>query len=427
MMSARSYIVDDREKKTFLLDREVLVSDDILRQEMSHIFGRCWIYVGHDSELKKPGDFRSRKVAGRPVIFVRDQAGEVHCLFNTCRHRGAIVCTQRDGNARRFMCIYHGWTYGNDGKLIRVPGDDAYAESFDKSGFGLKRPARFEQYRGFWFMSLNPNVELLTDYLGRAKDYIDLVVDQSPSGQMEIIAGVQEYDVAANWKLMVENSVDDYHLPSTHSTWLNFMANSGVKIEPPKEAGLVLPTKGLAIELGNGHFTTDNVNFRGRPVAKWIPLYGEAARPEMDEIRRELVTRLGEERARRVADTNRNLVIFPNLVINDGSSVTVRTFYPEGAGKMHVTAWALGPVEESESARARRLDAFLTFYGPGGFATPDDVEALELVQQGLANWHEDRWSEMSRGMGKEGEQLNSDEHHLRIFWRRWNELMGTPA
>ena len=257
-----------------------------------------------------------------------------------------------------------------------------------------------------------------------AKDYIDLVIDQSPSGQMEIIAGVQEYDVAANWKLMVENSVDDYHLPSTHSTWLNFMANSGVKIEPPKEDGLVLPTKGLAVELGNGHFTTDNVNFRGRPVAKWIPLYGEAAKPEMDAIRAEIVQRLGAERAARVCDTNRNLVIFPNLVINDGSSVTVRTFYPEGAHKMHVTAWALGPVEESESARARRLDAFLTFYGPGGFATPDDVEALELVQQGLANWQDDRWSEMSRGMGKEGEQLNSDEHHLRIFWRRWNELMG---
>ena len=47
------------------------------------------------------------------------------------------------------------------------------------------------------------------------------------------------------------------------------------------------------------------------------------------------------------------------------------------------------------------------------------------MQQGLANWHEDRWSEMSRGMGKNGEQLNSDEHHLRIFWRRWNELMGS--
>jgi p-cumate 2,3-dioxygenase subunit alpha len=423
-MSVRSYIIDDRERKTFLLDREVLVSDDILRQEMSHVFGRCWIYVGHGSELKNPGDFRSRKVAGRPVIFSRDQKGVVHCLFNTCRHRGAIVCTQREGNARRFMCIYHGWIYGNDGTLARVPGDDAYVETFDPVEFGLKRPARFEDYRGFWFMCLDANVVPLEEYLGRAKDYIDLVIDQSPSGQMEIIAGVQEYDVAANWKLMVENSVDDYHLPSTHSTWLNFMANSGVNIQPPKEEGLVLPTKGLAIELGNGHFTTDNINFRGRPVAKWIPLYGEPAKAEIADIRRELVERLGAERATRVADTNRNLVIFPNLVINDGSSVTVRTFYPQGPDKMHVTAWALGPVEEGENARARRLDAFLTFYGPGGFATPDDVEALELVQQGLANWREDRWSEMSRGMGKNGEQLNSDEHHLRIFWRRWNELMG---
>jgi phenylpropionate dioxygenase-like ring-hydroxylating dioxygenase large terminal subunit len=362
------------------------------------------------------------------VIFCLDQQGKIHCLFNTCRHRGAIVCTQRDGNTRRFMCIYHGWIYNNDGSLARVPGDDAYSEGFDKSSFGLRRPARFEEYRGFWFMNLDEDAASLDQYLGRAKDYIDLVIDQSPSGQMEIIAGVQEYDVAANWKLMVENSVDDYHLPSTHSTWLNFMANSGVKLEPPpKESGQVLPTKGLAVELGNGHFTTDNINFRGRPVAKWIALYGEAAKPEMNAIRAELVQRLGPERAARVADTNRNLVIFPNLVINDGSSVTVRTFYPQGPDKMHVTAWALGPVEESESARARRLDAFLTFYGPGGFATPDDVEALELVQQGLANWADDRWSEMSRGMGKNGEQLNSDEHHLRIFWRRWNELMGAEA
>ncbi|MCC6890283.1 MAG: Rieske 2Fe-2S domain-containing protein [Hyphomicrobiales bacterium] len=425
-MSA-SYIIDDREKKTFMLDREVLVSEDILRREMKHIFGRCWIYVGHSSELTKPGDFVTRRVAGRPVIFVRDSKGAYHCLLNTCRHRGAIVCTEREGNARRFMCIYHGWMYNNDGTLARVPGDDAYAESFDRRNLGLRRPAHFESYRDFWFMNLDADAPSLSDYLAGAKDYIDLVTEQSPSGRMQVISGVQEYDVAANWKLMVENSVDDYHLPSTHSTWLNYMANSGVKIEPPKEEGLILPTKGLAIDLGNGHFTTDNVNFRGRPVCKWIPIYGEAAKPEMEAIRAELVTRLGPERARRVADTNRNLVIFPNLVINDGSSVTIRTFYPEGAHKMHVVAWALGTVEESESARARRLDAFLTFYGPGGFATPDDVEALELVQQGLANWEDDRWSEMSRGMGKDGEQLNSDEHHLRTFWRRYNDLMGARA
>jgi phenylpropionate dioxygenase-like ring-hydroxylating dioxygenase large terminal subunit len=427
MSNSRSFVVDDPQKGVFLLDREALVSDQVLRDEMRTIFAKCWIYVGHGSELKKPGDYQTRRVAGRPVIFVRDQAGQVHCHFNTCRHRGAIVCNERAGNARRFNCIYHGWIYGNDGALQRVPGEEAYTEAFDKSNYGLKGPARFESYRDFWFMNLDANAQPLIDYLGKATEYIDLVIDQSPSGQMEVLPGTQEYDVSANWKLMVENSVDDYHLPSTHSTWLNYMANSGVKVEPPKAKDQVLPTRGWAIELGNGHFTTDNVNFRGRPVAKWIPIYGEEAKAEIDDIRAELVQRLGEERATRVADTNRNLVIFPNLVINDGSSVTIRTFYPDGPNKMHVLAWALGPVEESEAARARRLDAFLTFYGPGGFATPDDVEALEMVQQGLANWEDDRWSEMSRGMGREGEQLNSDEHHLRIFWRKWNTLMTSAS
>jgi p-cumate 2,3-dioxygenase subunit alpha len=419
---ARSYIVDDPVKNRFLLDREALVSQDVLSGEMAKIFSKCWIYVGHASELKKPNDFVTRKVAGRPVIFLRDMKGEIRCHFNTCRHRGAIVCTERAGSRRSFRCLYHGWTYRNDGVLAGVPGSDAYRGEFDKAELGLRHPARFESYRDFWFLNLDPGAVPLRDYLGRATEYMDLVLDQSPSGKMEIVAGAQEYDVAANWKLMVENSVDDYHLPTTHSTWLNYMANSGVKIERPKE-GHVLPTHGIAVDLGNGHFTTDNINFRGRPVAAWIPIYGEEAKPEIAAIRTELVERLGETRAKRVADTNRNLVIFPNLVINDGSSVTVRTFFPEGVNKMHVTAWAMGPVEESESARARRLDAFLTFYGPGGFATPDDVEALELVQQGLANWQDDRWSEMSRGMGKEDEQLNSDEHHLRIFWRRWNQMM----
>lgn len=419
------FIIDDRAGKKFLLNREALVSSDILRDEIAKIFSKCWIYVGHSSEVKNPGDFVTRKVAGRPVIFCRDNDGNVQCLFNTCRHRGAIVCTAHKGNGRGFRCVYHGWAYLNDGKLAGVPGADAYAESFDKSALGLRKPARFEEYRGFWFLCLDKNVVPLSDYLGRATEYIDLVLDQSPSGNMEILTGVQEYDVAANWKLMVENSVDDYHIPTTHSTWLAYMANSGVNVHVPREEGLVLPTKGWAFDLGNGHFTTDNVNFRGRPVAKWIPIYGEEAKPEMDAIRSELVERLGPHRAARVADTNRNLVIFPNLVINDGSSVTVRTFFPSSASKMQVRAWAFGPVEESESARRRRLDAFLTFYGPGGFATPDDVEALELVQQGLANWEDDPWSEMSRGMGrKEGEeQLNSDEHHLRIFWRRWNQMM----
>jgi phenylpropionate dioxygenase-like ring-hydroxylating dioxygenase large terminal subunit len=206
------------------------------------------------------------------------------------------------------------------------------------------------------------------------------------------------------------------------------MRNSGVNIAPPKGSNLLLPTKGAGRDLGNGHLTTDNPNYRGRPVAKWISVYGEEAIADIDAIRKELNERLGETRAARVADTNRNLVIFPNLVINDGSSVTVRYFYPVSPDHMRVTAWALGPVEETEAQRARRLHAFLTFYGPGGFATPDDVAALEAAQQGFAAWREVPWSDISRGMTKApDDQLDTDEGHIRVFWRRWSQLVEARA
>jgi p-cumate 2,3-dioxygenase alpha subunit len=423
--NGRLLVRESREPLSFSVNREVFVSREILEREQRAVFDRCWIYVGHASELRSPGDFKTRSVAGRPVIFCRDRGGAIRCLINSCRHRGSIVCREREGNARQFYCMYHGWTYNTDGSLRNVPGEESYPPSFDKAEFGLVPAPRFEAYRDFYFANFDRDAVDLETYLAGAKPYIDLVVDQSPSGNMEIIAGVQEYDIKANWKLLVENSIDDYHLVATHATWLNYMRNSGVNMTPPK--GQLLRTKGLGRNLGNGHVTTDNPNYRGRPVAKWISVYGEDAKADIAAIRAELVARLGEVRAARVADTNRNLAIFPNLVINDGSSVTVRHFAPIAPDLMHVTAWALGPVEETEAQRARRLHAFLTFYGPGGFATPDDVAALENAQSGYAGFREVPWNDLSRGMGKNDEPANTDEEHLRVFWRRWNELMEAAA
>ncbi len=415
------FIIDEPERRRFQLNRSVLVDPEILEAEHDRIFDRCWIYVGHESEVGQPGDFRTRTVAGRPVVFARDSAGGVRAFLNSCRHRGTVVCREREGNTRRFTCLYHGWTYDIDGALRNVPGKDAYGEGFEQTAFALAEVPHLESYRGFWFAHFGREPGPLEGYLAGAREYIDLVAEQSSSGRLEIISGTQEYDIRANWKLLVENSFDDYHLHSTHSTYLEYMKDSGVSVGMGK--GLMMPTRGIGKALGNGHAVVDNINFRGRPIAAWIPLYGEDAKPEIGAIRAELVDRLGEERARRIADTNRNLVVFPNLVINDGSAVTVRTFWPVAADRMRVTAWAVGPAEEPEASRARRLDSFLTFYGPGGLATPDDVEALELVQDGLATWREIRWSEISRGMNKDGEQLNTDELHLRAFWRQWNAMM----
>jgi hypothetical protein len=114
-------------------------------------------------------------------------------------------------------------------------------------------------------------------------------------------------------------------------------------------------------------------------------------------------------------------LIFPNLIINDIMAITVRTFFPVAPDYIEINAWALAPTDESAENRALRLDNFLTFLGPGGFATPDDVEALESCQQGFTN-REVQWSDLSRGM-KRAQPAVDDELQMRAFWRQWYTLI----
>src|SRR5690349_3972691 len=386
-MSASRLVLNEPRELRFEINRAALVDPHIFHAEQERIFERCWLYVGHESEEHAPGDFRTRTICGRPILLCRDSENRLRVFLNTCRHRGTVVCREASGNAQRYTCFYHGWTYDRDGQLYAVPGQSAYPPSFDRAKLGLMEPPRVEHYRRFVFLKFDANAVPLQAYLSPATESIELVLDQSPSGCMEVIQGTHEYDIRANWKLLVENSFDDYHLITTHATWLDYLKSSGVEIKRP-EKGHVLPSHGLGRDLGGGHGTTDNVNFRGRPVAAWIPIYGDAAKPELERIRSEVTARLGAERAKRVCDTSRNLLIFPNLVLLDGSSVSIRSFQPTAPDRMRVRAWALGPVEETPLARKVRLDSFLTFYGPGGLATPDDIEALESVQQGLATYKE---------------------------------------
>ncbi len=105
-------------------------------------------------------------------------------------------------------------------------------------------------------------------------------------------------------------------------------------------------------------------------------------------------------------------------------AITVRTFYPVSPDYMEVNAWSLAPIEESAEDSALRNDNFLTFLGPGGFATPDDVEMLESCQRGFAN-REVAWSDISRGMKREHPAI-TDELQMRAFWRQWNRMMTEP-
>ena len=405
-MEIKDLVMDDRRRGIFRVHRSSMTSIDLFQREQEEIFDRCWIYLGHDSEVESPGDYRRRTVAGRPLFFARGKDGQVRVFLNSCPHRGALICRRDSGNAEVLQCFYHAWSFNTNGELIGVPGEDAYGPYFDRSELGLKEPPRVESYRGFYFVSFNPYVEDLVTYLADARDYLDLIVDQAEEG-MRVVAGSNKYTMKANWKLLVENSLDGYHLVPTHQTYPDYITSLGTD-----DGGEPMATRrpGSARALGNGHCVIETAARNGRPIAHWHPLFGEDAREPMARVRQRLVEKYGEERAYRMANTSRNLIIYPNLVINDIMAITVRYFEPLAPDNMDVTAWHLVPREESEAMLATRLDSFLTFLGPGGFATPDDVEALESCQAGFRAT-ETEWSDISRGMLRPAQ--SADELQMR--------------
>jgi p-cumate 2,3-dioxygenase alpha subunit len=410
-----NHIDDDERNGLFRVRRQAFLAPEVLAAERERILDRSWIYLGHESEVAEPGDFRMRELGLRRIVFVRGKDRVVRALLNSCTHRGAEVCRERSGNANSFQCFYHGWTFSNEGRLIGVPADEAYAPAFSREKLGLREAPRLESYRGFWFVSFDPEIVPLPEYLAGAAEYLDLVADQSELG-MEIVGGTQSYAINANWKLLVENSYDGYHAQITHARYLKYLAASGA-------VGLPSGAKwNRARDLGNGHACVEYTAPWGRPIAHWVPSFGEPAVREIAEIRAKLEARLGAERAHRIATTSRNLGIFPNLVINDIMAITVRTFHPLAPGRMNVEAWSLAPRGEAPDHRAHRLRNFLTFLGPGGFATPDDIEALESCQRGYATTG-DEWNDVSREVAS-GEPTTTGEHQIRTFWRHWQARLA---
>jgi p-cumate 2,3-dioxygenase alpha subunit len=410
--------IDDR-AGIFRVRRSSYVDPGVLAVEMEAIFSKCWLYVGHDSELGRPNDFLTRRIAGRPVIFLRDHEGAVRCFLNVCPHRGAQLCRLREGRARSFGCIYHGWTFENTGRVLSVTGSESYGPGFAAPHRNDLVPVpKLEQYRGFWFLNFDAAATGLADYLGEARDYIDLVVDQAEE-RMQITGGVQEYSIRANWKLLAENSTDILHIFTLHPTYLDLVATNSAGTLPRGK------TPGYSRSLGNGHAVVEREALHGRPIARWIPLWGDAAKVEIDQIYARLVARHGAERARRMATCSRNLLIFPNLVINDIMSITVRCFQPVSVDFMEVNVWSLSPAEEAGTpAMARRLTNFLEFLGPGGFATPDDIEALESCQRAFGAWREAPWNDLSKGFGSTESDI-MDELPQRAFWLAWRDRLLT--
>jgi p-cumate 2,3-dioxygenase alpha subunit len=414
----------DRERGRFLVHRSAYTNPEIFEEEKRRILKRSWVALGHESEVRNKGDFVVRTVIDRDLIFNRDVDGKVNAFFNSCRHRGAAICREPRGNRKRFVCPYHGWAYKSSGELFDQHAEFGYGERFNENGFyDLLKVPQIAQRAGFYFVNFDKDAIPLDEYLADAGPLLDAIADQSAVG-MEVVRGCHEYEIKANYKLICENSYDGYHLDITHSSFVDYMRTM-VRGIPVSQMNI----RGGAKSLGNGHACFELEIPTGRPVAQWLPVWGEEARVAIEAKKQELEARLGKDKAGRIAVTNRNMVIFPNSIINDQQTVLLRTVTPTAHNRMIIRAWSIGPVDEGPVLRRIRNEGALSFLGPGGFATPDDVEMLELCQRGFES-SDVEWNDISKGFSADENTLHGVDDHfdnelqMRAYWFRWDQLMS---
>jgi phenylpropionate dioxygenase-like ring-hydroxylating dioxygenase large terminal subunit len=199
------------------IDRRIYSDDEIFELEMERIFGRAWLFLCHESQIPNSGDFFQSVMGRDNVLVVRQKDGGVRAVLNTCPHRGNAVCRADEGNARSFLCTYHGWSFGIDGALKGVPGfKNFYSGELDKSEHGLPPVAQVTSYKGFVFGTHDATAPPLEEYLGATGRLgLDLLACK---GDMEIVPGIQKFVLDCNWKFAVDNLFDWYHPQLTHAS-----------------------------------------------------------------------------------------------------------------------------------------------------------------------------------------------------------------
>ena len=409
------------------LDYKRLVQDDrihaslytdarIFADELERIFHRGWVFVGHASEIPRPGDFVTRRMGTEPVILVRGGDGEVAVLVNRCMHRGTLVCPLERGHARTFACPYHGWTYDLDGTLLGAPYPGGYAD-FDKRRHGLARAPRVASYRGFVFASLGETGPTLAAHLGPATRLIDRSCDLAPAGEIELTAGWVRHRCAGNWKMLPENDSDGYHLGFVHRAMF-----TSIRSQYQRVVGEERSIKAVVRDWGRGHIEIDwSPGYQG--PFEW---FGGASGPAVADFVAALERRDGVERARqRIVEGPAHALIFPNLFLGETNIAIVEPLDVETCVHWHTPMFLKG-VPEFNGRLLRMAEAGM---GPASFLMPEDLTIAARNQLGLGA-RSVEWLLLSRGLNREtvdadGRTVShvTDETTNRGFWRHYRTVM----
>jgi choline monooxygenase len=180
-------------------------------REQERIFRRSWQYVGLTEQVAKPGDFFTARAGDVPIVVARDQQGMLRGYVNVCRHRGSQLVNAEQGNRTTLQCAYHAWTYDLDGSLRAAPGMRDEPE-FDKACYALV-PVQVEAWGPFIFANPDREAPPLTSVLGDLPAMVNATGLRLDAIHRKVR---RTYDIAANWKVVVDNYLECYHCPVAH-------------------------------------------------------------------------------------------------------------------------------------------------------------------------------------------------------------------
>ena len=420
------------------LDRSIFVDEHAYQQELERIFGRAWLFIGVAAQVPNPNDFFLTYMGEDPVILCRTAAGQLKAFLNMCRHRGNRIVRADDGNAKNFMCAYHGWTFSNEGRLVSVPGlQEAYYGELDVESLGLVEVAQLDTYAGLVFATWAPDAPSLDDYLGDFRWYMDIWLNRREGGAE--LLGPYKWFIPNNWKNSTDNFIGDgYHAAISHRSaalvrnqYHHHLTKAPAQETVNRPPGWLRP--GFQVSV-NGHGTGgvtladegEDVLERQREfMAPDIMRYEHA-------IRDEVIDRLGHLRATRVRHAHASL--FPNM--SWLSNNVFRVWHPRGPLKTEVWAWSYWDKRAPEDVRTHFRITSMTF-GPGGIMEQDDMDNWRGSSEAGRSLVARRVpSNVAMGIGHETTHpllpgrihpRSQGEHPQRYFYRRWQEFMNAEG
>lgn len=420
------------------VDRRVFSDEEIFEAEMQHIFGRSWLFLCHETQIPERGDFFAAIMGRDNVLVVRQKDGSIKALLNSCTHRGNAVCRADEGNARSFLCTYHGWSFGIEGRLKGVPGyKDLYHEAWDKSDYSLAEVAQVASYRGFVFGTHDPDAPPLADFLGRTGR---LGIEQiAARGDMEIIPGIQKFQIKCNWKFPQDNGLDWYHPQVTHASALA----SGAIPDPRKATIEDIDQDGLTMQDGQSLSMAKGAAMSGTKMPS-VAILGEYGHtmggPTVDSSAGEYKPEWRREPAAAeilgpvAKDLAGHPAIFPNIFIPGTAQLSLRI--PLSPTLTEVWWFSFVDSNASDERRRRAASAASRVFGPAGILEQDDGEnwsQATLQTHGQASREVPVLINMGVGRGevqrRDGlalvESLTNEHGQLWLYhcWREW--LRGT--